>query len=647
MSVLSAREFLRRVRANPFLRLSEQAIRERAYFRWQQEPQLGELEHWLAAEDAETDLCAVTQLVRAVDKTQTSGVERQFDVEYDPVASWAFPPGSPAHPVILGSSSPRRCSICREGRPKVTFKKEAHVVPESLGNKWLTTWDECDDCNQRFGNDYEGDLGKLTLAVRALSGTRAKSKTAKLKTGPSSSLGGGDRLGPVEIVVHPLDPTVRINLGRDGTLSLEASLQSFRPAHAAKALARVAWQSLPPSRRAAHEPLRAWLHSDRVGPGVIYSAHVPGLAGLTVGLWERVSDVAALASLVVAVGFNHTVLLWAAPEWDSQSHQSIIFPLLPRPLGGASIGITRYQATGDKRVTKGRAYFELAYKRAVLRWTRDPLPVVVDVQGPDGLVKIAASLRTPDLPDDLRGKLVAHDISGGELVGNLHIAIPFGPGEPQSRYSFESKVAGDPKKTAVLVDAINRGASYRVVTADGARPVVDVGGKQVKGPLSPEEVAPRVLAASLLATINLALGLDIPFPDAIDQMESRVLELVAEGIGKGRVAERPGVMHVVTDADGARQLAQLLGSGPRTLEAMNEIPMVFKDVPIDPGPIRIILEHAELVEDADTLLARSRTWTANQRERVEVRCSRVIHEFVRFLREEPPRDDNHNMGESP
>ena len=302
MSGLSVREFLQRIRGNPFLRLSQAAIRERAYFRWLQTPELGEQEHWFAAEDVETDLRAVEQLVRAVDKSQPSLAERQFDVDYVPIASWAFPPNSPERPITLGSTEPQRCSICRKKAPEVTFTKEAHVVPESLGNRWLTTRDECDACNKRFGEDYEDDLGKLTLAVRALSGTRAKKKTAKLKTGLFSSLGGGDRLGPVEIVVHPLDPTVSVNLAEDGSLSLGASLQSFRPARAAKALARVAWQSLPPSRRAAHEPLRAWLNGTTVGSGVMYSAHVPGLGGLTVGLWERVSDDPVLPNLVVAVG---------------------------------------------------------------------------------------------------------------------------------------------------------------------------------------------------------------------------------------------------------------------------------------------------------------------------------------------------------
>jgi hypothetical protein len=51
--------------------------------------------------------------------------------------------------------------FCGEISPEVTFKLEAHALPEALGNKSLTTTHECDACNQGFGRGIENDFGHL------------------------------------------------------------------------------------------------------------------------------------------------------------------------------------------------------------------------------------------------------------------------------------------------------------------------------------------------------------------------------------------------------------------------------------------------------------------------------------------------------
>lgn len=52
----------------------------------------------------------------------------------------------------------RKCRYCKRTMPKVSFKKKAHTISEALGNKTIITNDECDECNQLFGDTLESDL---------------------------------------------------------------------------------------------------------------------------------------------------------------------------------------------------------------------------------------------------------------------------------------------------------------------------------------------------------------------------------------------------------------------------------------------------------------------------------------------------------
>lgn len=47
--------------------------------------------------------------------------------------------------------SKRVCRFCNNNRENVSFKKKAHAISESLGNKKIILNEECDECNIKFG----------------------------------------------------------------------------------------------------------------------------------------------------------------------------------------------------------------------------------------------------------------------------------------------------------------------------------------------------------------------------------------------------------------------------------------------------------------------------------------------------------------
>lgn len=55
--------------------------------------------------------------------------------------------------------SKRVCRFCGESIPAVKFDKIAHAVPESIGgHKNLICYEECDKCNEAFGEGIERNL---------------------------------------------------------------------------------------------------------------------------------------------------------------------------------------------------------------------------------------------------------------------------------------------------------------------------------------------------------------------------------------------------------------------------------------------------------------------------------------------------------
>jgi HNH endonuclease len=74
----------------------------------------------------------------------------------------------------------RVCRFCHKKYPFVSFSKDAHVFSEFLGNKYLVSDFECDDCNIKFGK-YENDLANFLGIVRTIQSVKGK-KTPKFKS---------------------------------------------------------------------------------------------------------------------------------------------------------------------------------------------------------------------------------------------------------------------------------------------------------------------------------------------------------------------------------------------------------------------------------------------------------------------------------
>ncbi|MDN5051359.1 hypothetical protein PJV92_11575 [Aliarcobacter butzleri] len=78
----------------------------------------------------------------------------------------------------------RICRFCGNGLNtvvKVTFNHKSHAIPESLGNKGLVCFEECDACNNKFGKTIEKDLISYFDFFRTFYAVSGKNGIPKLR----------------------------------------------------------------------------------------------------------------------------------------------------------------------------------------------------------------------------------------------------------------------------------------------------------------------------------------------------------------------------------------------------------------------------------------------------------------------------------
>lgn len=83
--------------------------------------------------------------------------------------------------VKLKPKSERKCRFCGKSSPEVSFKNDAHLIPEQLENRTLLSDFECNNCNSRFGK-MENELANFLGPFRSLTKMVGKSGVKNFKS---------------------------------------------------------------------------------------------------------------------------------------------------------------------------------------------------------------------------------------------------------------------------------------------------------------------------------------------------------------------------------------------------------------------------------------------------------------------------------
>lgn len=176
----------------------------------------------------------------------------------------------PSHKPKLRPRPQRVCRFCGEQMPKVSFRREAHILSQLLGNRnWISDM-ECDDCNSLFSL-YENDLANFIGITRTLGFYSGSGSIPKYKAPDGSLELGKDKEGPQRRLRLVLNSNSNIRFNeREGKkeFTLQVTKHSYTPVHAYKALLKTAYLLLPEAELPHYKAIGNILRTSKHDPSL-------------------------------------------------------------------------------------------------------------------------------------------------------------------------------------------------------------------------------------------------------------------------------------------------------------------------------------------------------------------------------------------
>jgi HNH endonuclease len=169
-------------------------------------------------------------------------------------------------PIFLKADPPGHCRFCTRSIPVVPFKKLAHAIPESVGNKNLFSRYECDECNLRFGTGIEDHFGRWSNVQRTLFKVDGK------RSAPALMLKGGHVKACDDFVEFKVpDNSMATFDEEESTAKWRLIRPSYVPIAVIKAFNKMALSVMPLSELNNFEPVLEWLRNDNHETGLARS----------------------------------------------------------------------------------------------------------------------------------------------------------------------------------------------------------------------------------------------------------------------------------------------------------------------------------------------------------------------------------------
>jgi hypothetical protein len=260
-----------------------------------------------------------------------------YKQHYNVLNVWSLRPGQK---VILGSKDDRRCRFCGQQSPDVTFKLDAHAIPEALGNKSLYTNYECDSCNQMFGHGIENDFGNWSKPMRTLGRIKGKNGVPAIKKGTQGGWRIEYKRSGFKIAHHRDDSPPFCVDETAKTITFKIRRDPYTPVAVLKALVKMGLSVLPETEMENFREALDWIRclDHTAGPvdqlPVIYT-FIPGPVPndlIMISTFSRKRDdiILPYAFFVLLCGNEAFQVFLPSPERD-QSINDTDFDLPPFP----------------------------------------------------------------------------------------------------------------------------------------------------------------------------------------------------------------------------------------------------------------------------------------------------------------------------
>lgn len=266
------------------------------------------------------------------------------------VATFEIDPTATGRKTLIPSPTPWVCRFCERTRPAVKFSKDAHAIPVALGNRYLLTQEECDDCNTN-GSKLETDLSSQMLLTRVMSRIPGRSGGVKHRF--------GDRPSWIASVAGSNDLTVDRTIGDDSLdvrrtregLRYRVKVPAYRPLNALRAIARLGFMLVPSSDLPRWDHIRRWIRGEVTWPSAfVHDGFIPG-AGLRlvrVGVYMNANAQPGEALFRIGLMFGTAVVVMHLPMADMALADAPIMDIGRSPYPPHEVRWVRMQVRGDE-----------------------------------------------------------------------------------------------------------------------------------------------------------------------------------------------------------------------------------------------------------------------------------------------------------
>jgi hypothetical protein len=464
----------------------------------------------------------------------------------------------------------RRCALCGQSEPAVTFKEHAHIIAAGLGNRTWVSREECDACNHRFSS-HEDELANMLSASRIIGRVRSRTGTAKVKApGGLGSIGGGAFHEPLMVNIHADDPSVRIDWRDEKTMKLTFPQPGYRPFLAIRSLVRACWLGMTADQRDRH-PYLLDVITGALDPESNEYVDVMVFDGLyshvMLEAWEPRPDRAdAVAPFVFRLCFVDRVLIWTSPDPATRLHVPSQLPPIPLAVDAGSARGKLHRGPSSASVDSGSVTHTIACAERVRGGVETPAATKpkplrleadarLELQTSVGTSVIGRTLQTIYDLDAVDGRMTLR-FAGYDLAGSISIHSHGNDFDVSAGLQMAGHTTAQCRETHDFLRAmLNTGGKLRAQTETGTltfpversqRPYVD-----------PD--VDRFLDD--LQAIEREFDVAFVVPNAVTDDDARLVRFLSTAVRDHRVITGKGELSITLSPAADESSVQALASG--------------------------------------------------------------------------------------
>lgn len=170
---------------------------------------------------------------------------------------------------FLTDSTDKKCRFCNKSYPEVKFEKEAHAIPNFMGNDQLFSKYECDSCNEYFGR-FENEMANFMLPNNTISGTKGKNGIPKYNQKGQPII----EIQKDKVLIKDVPNSFLDNLNE---IELKIKLPTYIPDYIYRCLIKIGLSIIPESKLTEYSGTINWLMDKKIDsnskPQMIFSMY--------------------------------------------------------------------------------------------------------------------------------------------------------------------------------------------------------------------------------------------------------------------------------------------------------------------------------------------------------------------------------------